>query len=173
MEKRILSVIISVISLCILLGLIGYFTGLDVGELIISGFGSLKRAFFGIRAQPPKYGTKYKLQQISRTVPTEGVAPMWEGFDQGNWWMAVLRRVRASCNIDLGQARMNLWKFSPPVPNMRPSSSHSLALLQTRSSTWSGLSPSPEKSTQARQVPCMSMTVSLGIFSWIQFFKKL
>lgn len=51
MEKRIMGILISLISLCLFLGIISHLTGLDAGEMIISGFGSMKRVLLGVKGQ--------------------------------------------------------------------------------------------------------------------------
>ena len=48
MGKQIVAIIGSIIVTCIIIGGIGYLTGFNMGELIVSGFGSLKYAFQSI-----------------------------------------------------------------------------------------------------------------------------
>ena len=43
--KHIIAAVSGVVILCIIVGLIAHFTGLNIGEMIVTGFNSLKHAF--------------------------------------------------------------------------------------------------------------------------------
>ena len=42
--SRLLGILISILSFCILIGVVSHFTGLNIGEMLVSGFNQMKNA---------------------------------------------------------------------------------------------------------------------------------